>query len=103
MHVLGDKYGITRLAEFACKELRDTSLDCDSVEWDINWEQELRIMQYAHCRSRPHDGIRKAIADYVIHFADPGKRGGLADAQIFYAAMKDMPDIYEALFRHLLK
>lgn len=95
MHVLGDKYDIISLRQYACSNLESLL----RKRHGVNWEEDMLVMEHAYLHSRPEDDLRKFVKKWIIE----NTAGGLSTAKNFFSILKDMPDVNEALIGDLVK
>lgn len=99
MHVLADKYGVDHLSQYACARL-DHQLR--GFWTSLHYYLDLIIIKFAYHHSQPNDQLREAITQYVIdHIKDLAVDRN--DRSSFFETMKELPDLSEALLRHLCK
>ena len=97
MHVLGDKYDIISLRQYACSRLEYLLRHrCTKVDS----ENEMVVMEHAYLHSRPEDDLRKFVKKWICEKAGAG---GLSSANNFFNILEDMPDVNEALIKDLIK
>ena len=96
MHVLGDKYDIISLRQYACSRLEYFLRDRRVADW----EDDMVVMEHAYLHSRPEDDLRKLVKKWICEKAGAG---GISGADNFFSILKDMPDVNEALIRDLIK